>query len=48
MELSGNPALKSADQLQEVIAFLRRDTLKNIVLLKMLAAYAEASRCFYP
>jgi hypothetical protein len=47
MKPSGNPALKSADQLQEVIAFLRRDTLKNIVLLKMLFAYSEASRCYY-
>ncbi len=42
-----NPDLKNADQLQEVIAFLRHDSLKNILLLKMLAAYAEASQCYY-
>ena len=39
--------LKSAAQRQQVIAFLQVDTLKHIILLKMLAAYAEASRCYY-
>lgn len=34
-------------QLQSVIAFLSRDVLRNIVLLKMLHAYAEAIQSTY-
>lgn len=46
MNPTGNPALKSAGQLQEVITCLRHDTLKNVLLLKVLAAYPEACRCY--
>jgi RimJ/RimL family protein N-acetyltransferase len=34
-------------QTQQVIAFLRHDVLRNIVLLKMLHTYAEAIQCYY-
>jgi len=35
------------EQLHRALTFLRRDTLKNIVLLKMLHAYPSAIRCYY-
>ena len=46
MKPPGNPVLKSADELQEVFTWLEGDTLKHILLLKMLAAYTQAVRCY--
>lgn len=37
----------STMDMQQILTFLNQNPLKNIVLLKMLAAYPTASRCYF-